>query len=189
MSKAVNEEPTVVAPHDFGLAASVVDAFKWIGECFADESIWVGKHLSNGHNDPGDRTRGPNAAAVRLGAAQRPSALPRSIGMPDLAESCSASVWSCCSRISLAALPSASALAGFGFFDSLSLVLPQSRYDDCGIDCLALENLRRAFRHILCERRLDDGRAFKAETLAISHGAIHQRPVEQLSSAANKVPT
>ena len=50
MGKAVNEEQTVVPSHDFGLAASVIDAFKWIGERFADESIWVRKHLGNRHN-------------------------------------------------------------------------------------------------------------------------------------------
>src|ERR1700745_2878028 len=50
MGKAVNEEPTVIGPHDLGFAASVVDAFKWIGQCLAGESIWVRNHRSNRHH-------------------------------------------------------------------------------------------------------------------------------------------
>ena len=72
-----------------------------------------------------------------------------------------------------------------GLFDPLPLVLGQSGYDEFGIYCLALENIRNTLRHSLRQGRLDDGRAFKAETLAISHGAIHQRAVEQLPGTAD----
>src|SRR6516164_860678 len=78
---------------------------------------------------------------------------------------------------------------GLSFFDPLPLVLGQPGYDELGIYCLALENIRSTLRQILRQGRLDDGRAFKAETLAIGHHAIHQRTVEQLSGATNKVPT
>jgi hypothetical protein len=49
MGKAVNEQPTIIASHDLGFATSVVDAFKWIGQCLADESIWVRKHGGDRH--------------------------------------------------------------------------------------------------------------------------------------------
>src|SRR5262249_24794307 len=111
------------------------------------------------------------------------------IGIPDLSDICSASVRSCWARTSAAALPSASALAALasstrrcsywvsrGTASSVSIASP---WKACG----------GAFCHILCQGRLDDGRAFKAMTLATSHSAIHQRSVEQLPGAADKVPT
>ena len=33
--------------NDLGFATSVVDAFQWIGQCIADEAIWVGKHVGD----------------------------------------------------------------------------------------------------------------------------------------------
>ena len=107
--------------------------------------------------------------------------------MPDLAEICSVSVWSCRSRISVATLPSASALAALA-----SSTRCRSYSVGLGTTTavlLALENLGITFRHILRQRRLDDGCALEAQTLAIGHHAIHQRAVEQLSGAADLVPS
>ena len=74
---------------------------------------------------------------------------------------------------------------GLSFFDPLPLVLGQPGYDEFGIYCLALENIRSTLRHILRQGRLDDGRAFKTQALAVGHHAIHQRTVEQLPGAAD----
>src|SRR5262249_12242858 len=188
MGKAVNEQTTVIAPHDLGFATSVVDAFKWIGHRFAGESIWVRKHRSNRHHPKvieievqmrqqhasmarRDQTRCRNDRQTRLsGYALRQ----RSIVL--CSDFSGGSAKRFCAR-------------GLSLFDPLPLVLGQPGYDDFGIYCLALENIRSTLRHILAQGRPDDRRAFKAETLAISHGAIHQRAVEQLPGATNKVPT
>ena len=69
--------------------------------------------------------------------------------------------------------------------DALPLVLGQPGYDELGIDCLALEYVRSTLRHILRQGRLDDGRAFKTQALAVGHHAIHQRAVEQLPGATD----
>src|SRR5262249_35630422 len=74
---------------------------------------------------------------------------------------------------------------GLSFMDALPLVLGQPVYDELGIDCLALEYIWSTLGYVLCQRRLDDWGAFKAETLAIAHHAIHQRAVEQLPGAAD----
>ena len=50
---------------------------------------------------------------------------------------------------------------GLSFTDPLTLVLGQPGYDELGIYCLALENIRSSLRHILRQGRLDDGRASK----------------------------
>ena len=77
---------------------------------------------------------------------------------------------------------------GLSLFDPLSLVLCHPGYDEPAIYCLSLEHLRSSFGHVLFQRRLDDGRAFKTQALAIAHHAIHQRAVEQLSGTADLVP-
>jgi hypothetical protein len=78
---------------------------------------------------------------------------------------------------------------GFGLVDALPLVFGQPGYDEAGVDGLALENFRSTLGHILCQGRLDDGRALKTEAFAISDCAIHQGTVEELPGAADKVPT
>ena len=69
MGKAVDEQPTVIGPHDLGFATSVVDAFKWIGQRFAGESIWVRKHRSNRHH--------PQVIEIEVQMRQQDASMPR----------------------------------------------------------------------------------------------------------------
>ena len=85
------------------------------------------------------------------------------IGIPDLAEIRLASVLIVLRPDFSGGFAKRFCAYGFGLVDALPLVFSQPGYDEPGIYCLSLENFRSTLRDILCQGRLDDGRALKTQ--------------------------
>ena len=190
VSEGIDDDPLRLGLRSqyYGFAASVTSALQRVGECLANELVWVGQHILDGgglrmieveHDMRQQHTVMPGGDNAHRGHLGHAGAAADIFGHPSVG--CRPDL-----RGARFQLRSCSLLR---LVDASQLVVGQDRDNDLGVDRAALVRNRCPRGGVLSQRGDDLRCSFEAQPFAEANTAVNDGTLKHLARCTDQVPS